>query len=153
MNASVLKFPNVSKASRRRAEDKWTPALVKLGYCTVPSILLWAQKRLKLTSEELNIVLHLADFWWDADADPHPSKDLLAGRMSMGGRQVQRHLTSLEKKGIVTRVARYRSYRVQTSNGYSMAPLVKELLKLEPEFRKEIELRKLRRKKLETKAN
>lgn len=121
-----------------------------LGFCTVPNLLLRAQGRLGLSAEQFNIVMQLAEMWWDAGDPPHPSKDLLARRMGITERQVQRHLASLEKKGLVKRVARH-GPKAQTSNGYLMAGLIQKLVALEPEFRKEQEQRKLRRKKVESK--
>ena len=115
------------KKPRRRPEDKWTKGPISLGYCTVPSILLWTQGRLKLSTEEFNIVMQLADFWWDAGEPPYPTKEMLAGRMGMGARQVQRHLTKLEQRGLVRRVPRFRGPKHQIANGYSMKGLVAEL--------------------------
>jgi Helix-turn-helix domain len=93
-----------AKKPRRKPEDKWTKVLISLGYCTVPSILIWAQGRLKLTTEQFTAVMQLSDFWWDVGEPPFPTKELLAGRMGMGERQVQRHLTALERKSIIKRV-------------------------------------------------
>ncbi len=89
--------------------------------------------------------MHLADFWWDAGEPPFPTKELLAGRMGMGARQVQRHLTALEEKQIIRRMPRYRGPGNQIANGYLVA--------LEPEFRKMIELKRKRRQKVEAKAS
>jgi hypothetical protein len=141
------------KKPRRRPEDKWTKGLISLGYCTMPSILFWAQGRLKLTSEQFNIVMHLADYWWDAGELPYPTKEMLAVRMSMGARQVQRHLAKMEQRGYVHRVPRYRGPKHQIANGYSMKGLLAELVKLEPEFRAMIEQKRRRRQKVEAKAS
>jgi len=37
--------------------DKWTKGLVSLGFCTVPSILIRAQGRLGLTTEQFTVIL------------------------------------------------------------------------------------------------
>lgn len=142
-----------TKKPRRRPEDKWTKGLISLGYCTVPSILLWAQGRLKLRTEQFNIVMQLADFWWDANEPPYPTKEMLAVRMGIGARQVQRHLTKLEEKGYVQRVPRYRGPKHQIANGYALAGLVAALVKLEPEFRAMIEQKRRRRQRVESKAS
>jgi hypothetical protein len=136
---------------RRRPVDKWTKGLISLGFCTVPSILMWAQGRLGLTTEQFTVLLQLADFWWDAGEPPFPTKELLAGRMGMGARQVQRHLTALEKLGVIKRIPRYRGPKNQIANGYDMTPLVKKLVALEPEFRKMIDDKKRRRQRVEAK--
>jgi hypothetical protein len=146
----IIELAGFHKKPRRKPEDKWTKPLIKLGFCTVPSMLMWAQKRLNLKPEEFNIVMHLADFWWDANDPPHPAKETLAGRMSMSPRQIQRHLRSLEKKKLITRIERFRGPKAQTTNGYLMLGLVAKLTELEPEFRKMLEQKRLRRKKAET---
>lgn len=151
--AKVLAFPATSRQPKRKAADKWSAPVIALGHCTVPSLLFQAQKRLGLSSEELNIVMQLADMWWDADEPPFPAKEKIASRMGVKGRQIQRHLESLEKKGLVRRIARFKGPKHQTSNGYSMAGLVAELKKLEPEFRKLKEQNRLRRQRVETKAS
>jgi DNA-binding MarR family transcriptional regulator len=150
---NVVEVSGFAKKPRRRPEDKWTKGLISLGYCTVPSILMWSQGRLKLTTEQFTVVMQLADFWWDAGEPPVPTKELLAGRLGMGERQVQRHLTALVKKGVIKRIPRYRGPKNQIANGYDMAPLVKKLVALEPEFRKMIEQKRMRRQKVEAKAS
>lgn len=140
------------KKPRRSPEDKWTKNLIGLGFCTVPSILFWAQGRLELRTEQFTILLHLADIWWDAGEDPFPTKELLANRMGVGARQIQRHLTTLEDGGFIKRVPRFRGPKNQIANGYNMNGLVRKLTALEPDFRKFIESKRSRRKKVEAKA-
>jgi hypothetical protein len=154
----VKKMGNVlelgfAKRPRRRPEDKWGKGLISLGFCTVPSILLWAQGRLELTTEQFTVLMHLADFWWDAGDPPRPQKETLAVRLGMGARQVQRHLAALEQGGFIRRVPRYRGPKDQVANGYDMTGLVTKLQDLEPEFRREIDRKRRRRQKLEAKAS
>lgn len=104
---------------------------------------MWAQGRLKLTTEQFTVLLQLADFWWDAGEPPFPTKELLAGRM---GRD-------RGKCNGIKRVPRYRGPGNQIANGYDMTPLVKKLVALESEFRKMIERKRNRRQKVEAKAS
>jgi len=149
---TVPQISGFGKRPRRSPEDKWTKNLISLGFCTVPSILFWAQGRLKLTTEQFTILLHLSDIWWDAGEAPFPTKELLATRMGVGARQVQRHLTALEKGGFIKRVPRFRGPKNQIANGYQMTGLVKKLTNLEPDFRKMIDTKRNRRRKIEAKA-
>jgi len=119
----------------------------------VPSILFWAQGRLGLSTEQFTILMQLADIWWDAGEAPFPTKQLLADRIGMGARQVQRHLTALEDGDFIKRIERFRGPKNQIANGYEMRGLVRKLTTLEPEFRKMIEAKKTRRKKIEAKAS
>jgi len=124
--------------------------VIKLGYTVVPSLLLRAQAKLDLTPEQLNVLLQLAEHWWEADKEPYPSKETLARRMHKSPRQVQRYLTQLEDAGFIQRIERFLGHKAQTSNAYSLRGLVEKLSAVEPEFRKAAEQNKLRRKRVET---
>jgi Helix-turn-helix domain len=146
--ANVIAWP-IDKKARRRAEDKWSSQVIKLGYTPLPSLLLRAQAKLKLTPAQLNVLIQIIEHWWEADKDPFPAKETIARRMDMSPRQIQRILTQLEKSGHIKRIKRYLGHKAQTSNAYSLDGLVKKLAALEPEFRKAQEQNKLRRKKVE----
>jgi len=148
---NVVNFP-VGKKELRRADDKWTPAVIKLGYTTLPSLLLRAQAKLKLNPSQLNVLIQLLEHWWEADKNPFPAKETIARRMNKTPRHVQRILTQLEKAGHIKRIERFLGHKAQTSNAYSFDGLVKKLVALEPEFRKAAEQNKIRRKKVETAA-
>src|SRR3546814_4346517 len=78
--------------------------------------------------------MHLADIWWEKEHRPWPKKQLLAERMDMSERQIQRQIAELESAGLVQRVERTRPGRGKTSNEYDLSGLVKKLKALEPEF-------------------
>lgn len=149
-SATIIKLP-LPKKAKQLVQDKWSPQVMKLGFTPLPNLLLRAQGKLKLSPVMLNVLVQLAEHWWEADKDPYPAKDRIAGRMGKSPRQVQRYITKLEKAGFVKRIERF-SGRKQTSNGYSLAGLVAKLKLLEPEFTKAKEMKKLKAKKLETAA-
>jgi hypothetical protein len=134
---------------RRRAEERWGRAVIARGFTVLPSMLFWAQARLKLTPDEFNVILQLAAHWWDANEEPRPAKDTIAERMGKNPRTIQRYLTQLEDKDLVRRIPRYRPGRGQAANAYSLDGLVKRLEELEPEFRKVIEQNRIRRQRVE----
>jgi Helix-turn-helix domain len=140
----------VGKKDKRRAEDKFTPQVMKLGYTMVPNLLLMAQGRLTVSPMGFNVLVQLFGFWWDADKDPHPTKETIARRMGKSPRMLQRYITELEKLGYVKRVERFAGPMNQQANGYAMDGLVKKLIELEPAFAKEAEQKRLRQKKLES---
>ena len=78
-----------------------------LGFCIVPSLLLRAQQRIGLNPTQLAVLMQLCDFWWEDARKPHPGKKLLAERLGLGERQVQRYIAELEQAGLVKRVERY----------------------------------------------
>ncbi|WP_342710588.1 helix-turn-helix domain-containing protein [Bradyrhizobium sp. B124] len=147
-SAPVIPFPK--KISGKRAEDKWSPQVLKLGYTALPNLLLRAQAKLKISPPQFNVLAQLCEHWWEADKYPFPAKDTIARRMGKSPRQVQRYITELEEAGLIKRVERFNGKKSQVNNGYLFTGLIKKLKELEPEFSKEVELKKLRKKKLET---
>src|SRR5690348_4079121 len=91
-SAVAMPFPMPAKKPQRRAEDKWSVAVIKLGYTTVPNLLLKAQARLGISPNHLNVLLHVLEHWWEADKHPWPAKGTIARRMGKSARQVQRYL-------------------------------------------------------------
>jgi predicted transcriptional regulator len=150
--AKVINLP-LPKRTRNRAEDKWSPQVMKHGYTPLPNLLLRAQGKLKITPVQLNVLVQLAEHWWEADKDPFPAKERIATRMGKSPRQIQRYITQLEKRGLVKRIKRYSGRKAQTSNAYSLDGLVAKLKAVEPEFAKEMAQNQLRRKRLEAKAS
>jgi len=144
------KVVSLKLAPRRRADERWGKAVIARGFTVLPSMLFWAQARLKLTPDEFNVILQITAHWWDANEDPWPAKDTIAQRMGKNPRTVQRYITQLEKKELLERKARFRPGRGgQAPNGYSLKGLVKQLEALEPEFRKMVELNRDRRRRVE----
>lgn len=120
--------------SRKASEKKYGKPVMDLGFCIVPSLMMQAQARLGINPVQLNIIMHLADIWWDAANRPWPKKQLLAERMGMSERQIQRQIAELESAGLVQRIERTRPGRGKTSNEYDLSGLVKKLQAIEPEF-------------------
>ena len=117
------------------SEQKWSKAVMDLGFCIVPSLLLRAQRRLGLSPTQLAVLLQLCDHWWDVERRPYPGKKLLAERLGMSPRQLQRHVADLEQAGFVKRIERYGTHGGKLSNTYDLSGLVERLKHLEPEFR------------------
>jgi DNA-binding MarR family transcriptional regulator len=130
----------------KASERKWGKAVMELGFCIVPSLLLRAQRRLGLNPTQLAVLMHLADYWWDVDRKPYPSKKTLGERLGLGPRQVQRYIAELEEAGLVKRIERRAAHRGKLTNEYDLSGLVKRLKELEPEFREVEEEIKSRRR-------
>ena len=134
--AEVIKL-HPAKATKA-SEKKWGKEAMDLGFCIIPSLLLKAQKRLGLNPTQLAVLMHLADFWWDAERKPYPSKKTLSERLNLSERQVQRYIAELESAGLVLRIERTAAHRGKLSNQYDLSGLVAKLKELAPEF-KEVE--------------
>jgi hypothetical protein len=126
--------PGASAA--KMSERKWGRETIAIrGFCLFPSLLLHAQARLKMTPVHLAIVLHLADFWWDADRKPWPSKATLARRVGLSPRHVQRQMAELEVMGLVKRYERANALKGKLSNQYDLSGLVARLKEIAIEFK------------------
>jgi hypothetical protein len=149
--AAIIQLP-VSKKDRRRAEHKFGAPVMKLGYTMVPNLLLQGQGRLGISPVQLNVLVQLIQHWWDAQSDPFLAKETIARRMGKSPRQIQRYLTELEEAGLIKRIPRFKGHKAQTSNAYGLDGLVAKLAEIEPAFTKEAEQKRLRQKKIETRA-
>jgi hypothetical protein len=143
--AAKVAAPNTGKL-KKQSDDKWGKAVMDLGFCIVPSLLLKAQRRLNLTPTQLAVLLQLCDHWWDANRKPFPSKETLSERLTLSARQVQRHIAEMEKMGLVRREERIGKHNARVSNRYDLDGLVKRLQEIEPDFRKAEEVAKQTRK-------
>lgn len=130
------------KEGQQASSQKWGKAVLGLGFCVIPSLLLRGQARLGISPVQLVILLHIIDHWWYAEQLPFPSKASIASRCNLSPRQVQRYLTELEDRGYIKRVDRFVDHKGQQSNYYDLSGLVAQLKKLEPEFSSIEELRK-----------
>lgn len=130
------------------SEKKWGKPVMKLGFSIVPSLLLRAQQRMGLSPTHLAVLLQLADYWWDQERKPYPSKKALSERLGIGPRQVQRYIAELEKAGLVTRIERRATHKGKLSNAYDLSGLVERLKALEPEFREVQEEAKARKRQV-----
>ncbi|MEX0954267.1 MAG: helix-turn-helix domain-containing protein [Rhizobiaceae bacterium] len=135
-----------------KAKERWSGSVMDRGYTMLPTILLWGQAKLGLTADELNVLLQIISHWFYAGNDPHPSKGTIAARMGKHPRTVQDYITSLEKKGFLKRVQRFRASKGQDSNGFDLSGLAAKLEAIAPEFKKVSEQNKNRRRKVEKPA-
>jgi len=134
--------PLLQKMSSRSSERKWEKAVCDLGFSIVPSLIFRAQARLGLNATQLAVLLQLADYWWDQERHPYPSKTTLGERLQLSPRQVQRYISELETAGFVKRISRFATHKGRLSNQYDLSGLVAKLKKLEPEFREAEDRRK-----------
>jgi predicted transcriptional regulator len=129
------KAENDEASKRRSARAKFGEKVIDHGYLMVPALLLRGQRRLGLSPPQLNVLLHLIDWWIDADRQPWTSKLTMSQRMGMSERQIQRVVAELEAAGFVQRIE-HTNHRGKRPNTYDLSGLVEKLKALEPEFRK-----------------
>lgn len=84
------------------------------------------QQALGLDALDVNILLHLARYWWVHDNAPHPSKTSIAKAINVDPRTVQRRIAAMEKGGLIRRELRKTSNNTNRTNRYHFDGLVDE---------------------------
>jgi hypothetical protein len=95
--------PDNSGVERSALADKWGSAL-NAGFQVIPSVLIKAQSRLGLDAVDCMIILNLNLHWWRKDTLPYPAPALIARRMGVSRRTIERRLFRLQKGGWVKRL-------------------------------------------------
>jgi hypothetical protein len=86
-------------------EEQWDVEVNhKFGLCLIPSLLLRSQQPLGLNPTQLLLLVQLCDLSSDPGQNPAPSKKTLSERLGLSERQIQRHLSELEKVGLISRI-------------------------------------------------
>jgi DNA-binding MarR family transcriptional regulator len=111
--------------NEHKLERKWGKLNCRAGWVGFPSAVIQFQDQLRLSSTELNVLIQIADFWWDPERHPYPSKGLIAKRMEMEPRSVQRIIARLEARKLIERVARTYPQGGNKSNEYRLSGLAR----------------------------
>lgn len=114
-----------------KQDEMWGMDVMKLGWVTVPSLLIQHQARIGVTALEMAVLLHIFQYWWQANKLPFPGNARLAAQLGISPRQVQRHIAALEKKGLIKRHARNSPTYGQVSNFLDPSGLVSRLQELQ----------------------
>lgn len=134
-NPAPMNLDKGQNESVKESVKKWGKVVAR-RFTLIPAILFERQKELGLDTVDFNILLQLLSFWWRAADLPWPSKQTLADRIGVDASTVRRHITRLEQKGLIERVARIDKSRGQQSNSYCLKPLVKQLRDLAEEAKR-----------------
>jgi predicted transcriptional regulator len=105
-------------------EKKWSPTLMKAGWTVLPNVLFERQQALGLDPLDINILLHIASYWWNESGKPHPSKVTIAKAIGIDPRSVQRRIAALEAANLVRREERRISKTGSKTNIYHLDGLI-----------------------------
>lgn len=149
-SGSVVKFPNSAENNKSSTEKIWGSAVYGYGFAGIPSILIQGQRRLGISTTQMNIIIQLLDYWFEPSRKPFPSKKDLANRIGVTPKTIQNNIRELEKAGLINRIPRKTASGDWNSNIYDLVGLIKKVQELEPEFSAERKNRKARKQVLET---
>ena len=95
--------PGGSSNRRTPITDKWGSALSG-GWQVVPNVLVRAQRHLGLDAVDVVILLNMNMHWWQKGDFPFPRPTIIAKRMGVSKRTVERRIGKLVKAGLLERV-------------------------------------------------
>lgn len=105
-------------------ERKWGKRLLKGKYTLIPNIIFERQLALKLDPVDINIIIHLASYWWTVEGKPRPAKATIAEAMKRNPRTIQRHIERMEKLGYIQRERRFIPGFGSRPNAYHLDGLI-----------------------------
>ncbi|ODB84897.1 hypothetical protein A3194_14115 [Candidatus Thiodiazotropha endoloripes] len=108
-------------------EKKWGKTLMDSGWTAIPSIIIEKQHALGLDSMDVNIILYLSTYWWEAENLPHPSKKTIAEAIGVKPRTIQRRIAALEAAGFIRRELRPDKNKGNNTNRYHFDGLIDEV--------------------------
>lgn len=114
-------------ATTRAVHEKWGAALNMFGFQAVPNILLSAQCDLRLSTTDIVVLLHLNRHWWSRDRAPYPRPMLIAEKMGVHRRTVERSLERMEAKGLIERLKPRAARDANVVRPISLIPLATKL--------------------------
>lgn len=98
--------PTQKDGKKQELTQKWGKPLINAGWVAFPFVILERQDALGLDATDINIILHIAKHWFEAERLPHPAKGSIAQAMGMTPRAIQKRLASLEANGFLKRIER-----------------------------------------------
>jgi hypothetical protein len=108
-----------------KAVAKWGSSLDG-GFQIVPDIILRCQHSLKLSSNDVVVLLHLTMAWWEADRPPFPRASTIAKRMGASERTVQRSINRIGKQHLF-RKTKLKDSKGEWRQAFDLTPLVNKL--------------------------
>jgi predicted transcriptional regulator len=90
--------------ARFSIKEKWQGAVTSgSGFVAIPMTLLRLQSKYQLTPTDMLVLVNLLAHWWDPARAVFPRSSIIAKRMGVDTRTVQRSTQRLEKAGLLER--------------------------------------------------
>ena len=125
-----LPSPNsaqVAVAQVNRVAERYGDA-GKAGWSPLPDVLLFNQRKLELNSEDLNVLLNMMAHYYSPGAMPFVRPNVIAKRMGVSTRSVQRSITRLRKKNLIAKASGPKRQVI-----HDLTPLIEKLRPLAQE--------------------
>ena len=139
---ATQKAPRSHTEKVRLVESKWSKELAKAGWTALPNIILEKQAALGLRPLDVNILLQIGKYWWEADSAPFPSIETIANSIGVMPRTIQRRITAMVEAKLIERHSRFYPRGGQKSNSYTFEGLITRCKPFAEEVARERERRK-----------
>jgi len=126
--SSKTSVKGVEAEDLRKNEAKWSKPLMAAGWNAIPSIIIEKQEALGLDAIDMNIIIHLSNYWWRADNLPNPSVKTIAQAIGVKERTIQKRIKALHELGLLTRTERRKTRVGSDTNLYGFDGLIKAAL-------------------------
>ena len=103
MESVTTETPTPKPPPGKLAEEKWGEAL-RNGFQLIPNLLIQSSHELGLDPLDVLILLNITAHWWQAAALPYPRPGMIADRIGVSRRTVERRLNDMEKSGVIKRL-------------------------------------------------
>jgi hypothetical protein len=107
-------------------EAKWSKPLMDAGWTVMPSVIIEKQESLGLDCLDMNIILHLSQYWWVVENLPHPKVETIAKACGVKPRTIQKRIKALHELGLIERIERRRTENGSTTNLYGFRGLIEK---------------------------
>lgn len=108
----------------RTNEKKWTKTLMATGWSAFPNIIIEKQQALGLDPLDMNIIIHLVQYWWLPENLPHPSVETIAKAIGVTPRTIQKRIAALQALGLLGREERRKTPNGSMTNKYNFDGLI-----------------------------
>jgi hypothetical protein len=108
-------------------KDKWQGAVTQgSGFVAVPMVLLRMQTKYGLSQTEMMVLINLLAHWWEPSRGVFPRSSIIAARLGVAKRTVQRATEKLEGMGLIERDTDDKGRRVFSFDGL-VARLIRDV--------------------------
>lgn len=107
--------------------DRWGEDILKLGFTTVPNIILrinrYVPKPKQLGPSEVFVLMTILSYWWDSYRMPFPSISRISFETGMSGRNVKRVIKKLAEKDFII-IKKLNGPNIAKANQYDLSPII-----------------------------
>lgn len=120
-----------------RTREKWGSAIDKgmTGFQIVPDMLIRNQQNLGLDATDIVVLLNILMYWWTKDNLPRPKLAVIARRMGVSKRTVERRVEKMEGLELLKRLPARKDKDPPGTKRFDVNGLVKELQRLADSMR------------------